>query len=91
MTTSDALLDESMQHLAQLRGHTINIIKALNKIERVIESIQSRMNKIEGDMRMEKDNIEALKQSLGGVEEKITEYHEKMKHINKILEALFEV
>ncbi len=88
---SDAFVDESMQRLAHLRGHIINIFKALNKIESVIESMQSRINKMEADTKEKKDDTEKLKECLSGVEAKINEYNENMKHINKILEALFKV
>ncbi len=71
---SDAFVDESMQCLAHLRGHIINIFKALNKIESVIESMQSRINKIEADMKEKKDDIEKLKECLSGVEAKTILY-----------------
>jgi hypothetical protein len=56
------LKDENVQRLAHMIGHIINIFKAVNKIENVMESIELCINKVEEDIKATKDDIEALKE-----------------------------
>ncbi len=88
---TNVLIDDNMQRLAHMRGHIINIFKALNNIQTVMESIQLRMTKIEEDIIGRKDDIEALKECLTHVEAKIAQFNESIHHNNEVLEAFFDI
>lgn len=87
---NDTFVKESMQRLAYIRSHIVNIFKALNKIENIIESMQSHISKFEDDMKTRKDDVEAIKECLTCMEAKITKLDENIHHMNKVQEALFE-
>ncbi len=85
------LIDENMQRLAHMRGHIINIFKALNKIENVMKSIELWIKKIEEDIKVTNVDIEALKERLSKVEAEIIQLNESINHNNKVLEAVFDI
>jgi chromosome segregation ATPase len=87
---SDAVLQEAMQRLVYIRGHIVNIFKALNKMENRIDSIEASISKIEDDMKARKEDIESIKEYHIGMEAKINKINENMQHINKVQEAIFE-
>lgn len=87
---NDTFVDESIQCLAYIRGHIVNIFKALNKMEHIIESMQSRIRQIEDNMKTRNDDIESMKECLTEMETKITNLNKNIQHIKKIQEALFE-
>lgn len=87
---NDTFVDESIQRLAHIRGHIVNIFKALNKMEHIMESMQSRIRQIEDNMKTRNDDIESMKECLTEMETKITNLNKNIQHIKKIQEALFE-
>ena len=84
---SDAVLQEAMQRLVYIRGHIVNIFKALNNR---IDSIEASISKIEDDMKARKEDIESIKEYHIGMEANINKINENMQHINKVQEAIFE-
>lgn len=87
---SDAVLQEALQRLVYIRGHIVNIFKALNKMENRIDSIEASISKIEDDMKARKEDIELIKEYHIGMEAKINKINENMQHIDKVQEAIFE-